>query len=149
MTNEGYHFTECGLDYVWLKGGVTIENGPYGETVSIEQADRLLDAIARVLCENVSCIGPDEFKFLRKRLDFSQNALARELETKEQNVHRWETGKTPVPGTAKSAISLLYSYYNRPENAHERRVMAALDRRCTELKVDCNFEGDSWNAKAA
>ena len=43
---ERYHYTECGLDYVYLVNGYTWHQTPYGRGVSIEDADGLHDAIA-------------------------------------------------------------------------------------------------------
>ena len=41
-----YHFTECGLDNVWLKNGFTIKETPFGPAVSFAALEQLLDEIA-------------------------------------------------------------------------------------------------------
>ena len=49
MTNEPYHYTECGLDYVWLRNGFKRHETPYGSGVAITEADQLHKVIARAV----------------------------------------------------------------------------------------------------
>ena len=44
-----YHYTECGLNKVWLLSGYQSHDTPYGKGVSIQNADGLHEAIARWL----------------------------------------------------------------------------------------------------
>jgi hypothetical protein len=59
------HYTDCGLDNVWLLSGFAIERDPrFGELISIQHEDDLLRAIALRLI-NQSATGA-EARFLRK-----------------------------------------------------------------------------------
>jgi len=40
-----YHYTECGLDDVYLLSGYETESTEYGDTVSVKEADALHVAI--------------------------------------------------------------------------------------------------------
>ena len=67
-----YHYTESGLDNVWLLGGVARHETPYGPGVAIDDVDGLNAAIAAWIVERKSYWHGRELKFLRKRLDLSQ-----------------------------------------------------------------------------
>ena len=62
---KGYHYTESGLTNVWLANGYTVRKTKYGEGVSIQDADGLHRALARVLSNKARLTGT-EVRFLRK-----------------------------------------------------------------------------------
>ena len=103
-----YHYRECGLDYVWLENGYVMSDGPHGQTVSFMDIDGLHALIGQAIASSKDRMQPNEIRFLRHELDLSQGALAHLLGTEEQNVHRWETGKTKIPGPAQNLLALLY-----------------------------------------
>ena len=107
MEGAPFHYTDCGLDNVWLYGGVRYHDTAYGPATSIHNIDELHDAIGMSIVRSDGMSGA-EFRFLRVELDLSQRALASLLGTMEQNIHRWETGKTELPGPA---IMALKGYY--------------------------------------
>jgi putative transcriptional regulator len=47
-----YHYTECGLDNVWLTNGFTKKQTAYGEAVAIAHADALHKLLAEDLINN-------------------------------------------------------------------------------------------------
>ena len=93
-----YHYTESGLDNVWLENGYTKHKTPYGVGVSIEDVDGLHTAIVHSLINKQGRCTGKEFRFLRTFLGLSQLSLAqRVLFTTEQSVSLWErTGKVPA-----------------------------------------------------
>jgi len=67
--NKPYHYTQCGLDDVYLMNGYHEQDTPYGKGVSIDNADDLHKAIAMQLCLKKAELHPKEFRYLRKMMD--------------------------------------------------------------------------------
>lgn len=101
-----YHYTECGLNKVYLINGFDEIQSPYGVAVRIHDAEGLHKAIAKFLCKQSHLTGAG-FRFLRKEMDLSQFALGKLLGVTDQAVAKWEkTGR--VSKTADRFIRLLY-----------------------------------------
>lgn len=60
-----HHYTECGLDNVWLANGFTKKKTAYGEAVSITHADGLHQLLAEDLINKHARLTGKEFRFLR------------------------------------------------------------------------------------
>jgi putative transcriptional regulator len=104
-----YHYTESGLDNVWLMGsGVEIVDLPSGRHLKINDIEGLHHAIGMTLVKEKKNLTGKEIRFLRQELLLSQVVLAKLLDVTEQTVHRWETGKAEIPKPAESLIRFLY-----------------------------------------
>ena len=105
-----YHYTESGLDNVWLKGGFEVHQTAYGEGVSIKHMDELHKVIGMSIAASFHRMNPEELRFLRVEMELSQKRLAELLHVESQAVARWENGKTKggVPGPAELMIRNLY-----------------------------------------
>jgi DNA-binding transcriptional regulator YiaG len=101
-----YHYTEVGLQNVWLANGYHVKETKYGNAVSIEDADGLHLAIGRRLARKSHLTGA-EFRFLRKELDLSQHRLADLLGTTEQTIALWER-RGKIPKTADRMFRAIY-----------------------------------------
>jgi putative transcriptional regulator len=101
-----YHYTEIGLRNVWLENGYNVRETPYGDSVSIEDADGLHKVIGRSLAQKAYLTGA-EFRFLRKELDLPQHRLANLIGTTEQTVALWER-RGKIPKTADRMIRAIY-----------------------------------------
>lgn len=145
---ERYHYIDCGLDNVWLIGGVERMETPYGPATSIHDLDELHYAIAMDIISSKKMKGA-EFRFLRMELELSQKGLAEILRATEQQIHRWENDKCEIPGPAQVALS---SYYL--ESMDEGSRMKDLLDRYAELDnlIDGNGErlfslnNDHWES---
>jgi DNA-binding transcriptional regulator YiaG len=106
-----YHYTMCGLDYVYLRNGYRDHDTAYGPGISIEKADALDRVIAtRVLTSHARLRG-QEVRFLRSLLARSQADLAARLGVKRITVARWEGGpNTPIPGPADRLLRLFTAH---------------------------------------
>jgi DNA-binding transcriptional regulator YiaG len=96
-----HRYKECGLPNVWLENGYKVKQTPYGEIVSVPNADSLL----RVLANNLACkksrFTGRELWFIRTVLCLSQKNLARLLGTTEESLSLWEkNGRMPKAGEA-------------------------------------------------
>ncbi len=105
---EPYHYTECGLDDVYLMNGYEVHETAYGTGVSVNNVDGLHRAIARRLCSSKTELHPRELKFLRKMMDLTQAELAQLLRCDYQTVARWERGQAGIPGAADLLVRAFY-----------------------------------------
>jgi DNA-binding transcriptional regulator YiaG len=91
-----YHYTESGLDNVWLANGYRVKETPYGRGVAVADVDDLHAVIARWLVNKPGRLTGKEFRFLRIQLGMAQRNLADMIDVTEQSVSLWErTGKVP------------------------------------------------------
>jgi len=109
-SSHPYHYTECGLDYVYLAGGVETRQTPFGDQLTIVNQKGLHRAIGKFLVARKKELTGKEVRFLRHEMDMSQPTLARYLGVTDQTVHNWEIGKTTqVPEPAARMIRMIYS----------------------------------------
>lgn len=101
-----YHYTESGLDNVWLENGYTKRRTPYGVATAVQDVDGLYKVIGRTLALKGHLTGA-EFRFLRKRLGLSQARFAALIGKTEQAVALWER-KGNVPETDSRMLCAIY-----------------------------------------
>ena len=105
---EGFHYTACGLDYVFLRNGYAIRDTKYGPAVAIQDVDALHSAIARTIISSPDQIRGQEVRFLRSVLSLSQEGLGRVLQESRPTVARWEgEPEKGIPGASDSALRLF------------------------------------------
>ena len=102
-----YHFTECGLDNVWLQNGFSHKDTAYGPAVSFAALDELLDAIAMHLVRKPGRLTGKEFRYLRSHMHLSQAAMGKLQGVSEQNISLWER-RGRVPKSNDTLQRLLY-----------------------------------------
>ncbi len=85
-----YHYTDSGLDNIYLVNGFEEHGTPYGRAVSIEDMEGLHDTIGRRIIEGSAPLSGKELRFLRHELDLSQKRLAQLLGVSDQTVARME-----------------------------------------------------------
>jgi DNA-binding transcriptional regulator YiaG len=128
-----YHYTECGLDYIYLVNGFKYVETPRGKGVVIEDVEGLHRAIGMVLVEERKDLTGEEFRFLRHELNMTQLHLASVIGVDVQSVARWEKGhvKGPIDRPAQHLLRLLYREYldGNPKIKESLRVLAELDER--------------------
>jgi DNA-binding transcriptional regulator YiaG len=111
LSNKPYQYKECGLDDVYLLNGYTEHKTPYGNGVSIDNADALHKAIALHICCDKPLIRGIEFRFLRKLMDMTQAEMAVLFGCDSQTVARWEKGESDIKGTIDRVIRILVLGY--------------------------------------
>jgi DNA-binding transcriptional regulator YiaG len=105
-----YHYTDSGLDNVYLENGYTIHQTPYGEGVSIKDTEGLHKLIGEWLVDLPKPLNGAELRFLRLQMEMTQRSLAGVLGCEEQAVRRWEKARAKaIQGPADRLVRLLYS----------------------------------------
>lgn len=106
-----YHYTECGLDNVYLLNGFEPVDTPRGLGVTIRNREGLHRAIGLWLVRDKRNLTGKEFRFLRHELNLTQQNLAELLGVNVQAIARWEKGRTkePIDGPAQRMLRLMYS----------------------------------------
>ena len=103
-----HHYTMCGLDYVYLKSGVTKHETDYGSGISVKNGDELDRVIAGYVITSLARLRGQEVRFLRAILHHSQTELAACLGVKRITVARWEGAvNTPIPGPSDRLLRLV------------------------------------------
>jgi DNA-binding transcriptional regulator YiaG len=107
-----YHYTESGLENVYLENGFHIHKTPYGEGVSIQNTAGLHKAIGKWLVAHPHPLNGAELRFLRTEMDLTQRDLAGIIGATEQTLRLWEKNRGKhIPGTADRLLRALYSEF--------------------------------------
>jgi DNA-binding transcriptional regulator YiaG len=105
-----FHYTQCGLDDVYLAGGVQVEETPYGEAFSVEHANELHEAIAKSIINDPRPLRGQEARFLRVMLHLSQEAMAKALGVDRATIIRWERARDKALSTMQdTAVRTTYA----------------------------------------
>jgi DNA-binding transcriptional regulator YiaG len=126
-----YHYTESGLDNVWLENGYTKHETAYGVGVSIQDTEGLHRAIGQWIVSLPKPLNGAELRFLRLEMDTTQKNLAGILGADEQAVRRWEKARTKaMNGSADLLLRALYSEYVNKSSRIRRMIdrLAELDQ---------------------
>jgi DNA-binding transcriptional regulator YiaG len=110
---DRYHYTESGLDNVWLLGGFRTEHDEeYGDLLYIEDVEGLHKVVAETLLMRKSPLNGAEFKFLRKYCELSQVDAANIIQSNEQSIAKWEKSRDKVVGN-RPAEALFRTFIAR------------------------------------
>lgn len=149
--HESLHYTQCGLDNVFLLNGyawISLQGGE--EVLSVEDVEGLHAAIAKAIVESPEPLDAQTFRFLRKYLDMAQRQVAMMLELGEDIVSLWERAKSPIPRSADIVLRALAQEHcngnSRVTTLVER--FNQLDREAHEHTIQlCKREGH-WQEAA-
>ena len=106
-----YHYTESGLQHVWLKSGYAVRRTPYGKGIAIQDVAGLHKAICSAIARKPSLTGA-ELRFLRKEMGMSQHGLGELLGVTGQTVALWER-KGRLPKSVDRLLRLIYVEHDK------------------------------------
>ena len=149
------HYTDCGLDNVWLASGYKIKNTKYGRAVAVIDIDSLHKLLANNLIEKKGILTGKEFKFLRVQLSLTQRGLGTLLGGVSENaVSLWER-KDSVPAIHDHWLRMLaiakYSGHTKVADAiavlqavekliFQKYVVKGIEKRRVEIVEDSEIE---------
>ena len=141
-----YHYTESGLENIWLVNGYDEYDTLEGKGVGIHDIDGLHHVIAQGIIDKPAPLTGKEFRFLRLELDLSQKAVGDLMDKSDQMVAKWEKEKNDVPVLADAAMRNFYSEkVNGTSIAGILERLKDLDRQLHEhqLKLE-EIQGEGW-----
>lgn len=143
-----HHYTESGLDNVYLENGYKSHNTPYGEGISIQDTEGLHKAIGKWLIETPCPLNGAELRFLRLELEMTQRNLAAILGAEEQALRRWEKARTKaIPGPADRLLRGLYSEFSFGDGSLRAIVNRLAELDCTgKTNIHLRETDDHWLA---
>ncbi len=104
-----YHYTESGLQNVWLMGVEIFECECGKNFAFIPCAQELHNKIVGLLLEKENQLSGREIRFLRKHMGLKAKDFARELGVGKVTVSRWESGEYSPSESFDRFIRLLYA----------------------------------------
>jgi len=153
---QPYHYRGCGLDDVYLTSGFEVTQTAYGPAVTILDVPGLHLAIGQRLITDSKPLSAREFRFLRKNMDLTQEALAERLRIDAQTVARYEKDQTAIPGPVDGLMRMMFALYVMPKKQRDailEEVKAILEDEPSESATGArsDFEhdpDDGWNGRA-
>ncbi len=117
-----YHYTDGGLQNVWLENGYVEKKTPYGKAVAFQDLEGLAKAICLALARKPGKLTGAEFRYVRSTMLLSQKSLGVMLGYTEQAVAKWEKfGKIP------KAIDLYLRVMYLAKNDGNKRISTMID----------------------
>ena len=114
-----YHYTECGLNNIYLINGFNITQSENGdEEIFIHDIHGLHKAIGETLIFKQGLLTGNEIKFIRTTLDLSQKGLGQLLGLDYQTILGWEKNKNPISKTADHFLRIIFFSYLNKESDH-------------------------------
>lgn len=146
-----YHYTDSGLDNIWLTNGYE-EHQEDGETfVGIHDIEGLHEQIGLTIANKPTKVTSQEFKFLRLELNLSQAKLGALLDVSDQTIARWEKGEIEVSRISDVIVRGLYkeSLDNDSDISQILNILSDLDIRENTERLEFEETNHSWHRKAA
>lgn len=124
-----YHYTECGLDNVYLHN-ISIVSDVNGEQVfQIPRINQLHNLIAQCLLNKKGLLNGKEIRFLRTNAGLMQSGLSKLLGKEAQAVGRWERNEHPIDRTTDMLLRMIIGRQmgidTNPENISELTFQTA------------------------
>ncbi len=128
LCKEPLHYTDCGLDNIYLKNGFSWENDEEDRYLTVSDIDGLHRAIGLHIVLARKAPSGKEMRFLRNELSMSQADLARTLGVSDQSVARWEKGQSEANGAAVLGLRFIYLLSLVPAKQREKLMDSLLER---------------------
>ena len=110
QTHTGkYHYTESGLQNVWLDGVEMFECDCGENFAFIPCTQELHKLIAGILLKREDQLSGREIRFLRKYMGMKAKDFANRLGVKNVTVSRWENGEIIPPESIDRLIRFFYA----------------------------------------
>ena len=139
-----YHYTECGLDYMFIEGAVIIGDQADEEVAKIPAIGRLHRVIAEGIVTHPTKMTGQELRFLRSEMGLTQAQLAAILKVTLLTVSRWERNETPVNDAAEMLVRLHSVAKLRLDidlDVESVSGMVTAAARTQEIRIDGNNPG--------
>ena len=149
-SRENHNYKESGLSRVTLVGIPVNRCESCGETeLVIPQIQKLHALIARSLMLKPTRLMPEEIRFLRKQLGFSQPDLAGICGVTAETVCRWEAGKIEMSLPAERLLRVLVGV-REPVASYAMDDIAQMGvRKAEHLRLRVERRHEEWAERRA
>lgn len=146
-----YHYTESGLENIYLKNGFVCTEEDGEEFVSFTNFDGIHQAIAIAICSQKKWMSAAQLKFLRKEFNLSQTGLGQLIYCDRQSIARWEKGEIEIPHLADVMLRALYLESIDKESHVSLTIESLADAEIADMqnKVCLEENQGEWKAIAA
>ncbi|CRL46142.1 hypothetical protein SGGMMB4_04491 [Sodalis glossinidius str. 'morsitans'] len=103
-----HHYTDCGLETVWLTNGYRCEKHAVRIQIEIEDKPALHQVLAKLLINRRNLLSCHEIHFLRREMSMSVHELASVMGVQSEVIERWERGETGLPRVADVSLRALF-----------------------------------------
>ena len=104
---DRYHYTECGLDDVFIADLPVVIDHHEEETIAIPYINDLHRAIARLIVESPTTMTGKRLRFLRTEMGLTMAELGRIVHKDHQTIGRWERSENPIDANAEAVLRLI------------------------------------------
>ena len=102
-----HHYTECGLQNVFIKGITTMIDDDGDDVIQIPAVNTLHRVIAEGIVRHAKGMDGTELRFLRSEMGYTQSELAALVHRDKQSIGRWERSETEIDSVAEAVIRKL------------------------------------------
>lgn len=107
--NQTYHYTECGLENVYLEGVELLVCEQCGAVSPIiPKIEELHSRIAQTIINNPGMLSGSEVKFLRKQLGVKARDWALYIRIDPSTLSRWENENQQIGPQSDMLVRMLY-----------------------------------------
>jgi len=106
---DKHHYTECGLNYVFLEGVDVCECTCGEKFVIIPAMPQLNSLIGFSLIKKKALLNGQEIRFLRKNMGLTATKLSKIIGVDNATVSRWENGNQTITKPHDRLVKLVYS----------------------------------------
>jgi len=141
-----YHYTDSGLDNVYLLGGVELYTcDACGQaSYSIYDIEGLHRELALILIQKLGPLNSKEFRYLRSYLEFSAKDFSAEIDKTPKTISEWETGKSPIPGVVDHLIRRMVATNKKMGNYQVRELSEKLDNPKKIGRIEASMKAKVW-----
>ena len=152
MKKNLFHYTQSGLDYVYLSGGVIHEKNEYGDFFTIKDIDNLHHLIGHEIITSPRPLRGQELRFLRSLIDCSQKTLGELMGVTRDTLAKHEADRNKqLPGPMDRMLRVIY--VNRTGNNKAlQEIMRLLDEIAEQeyqRDLKLTHRKDSWEKPKA
>lgn len=145
-SNQTVAYDFGGLPHVALRGiDIRVCANGHAEYV-IPMIEGLHKAIASELSVKPSRLTPEEIRFMRKYLGWSQIDFAKRMGVTPESASRWESGSVLMAPTAERLLRLMVMTVEPVQNYRNFDLFAKLSDKRGPARMKLSRQGNTWKA---
>lgn len=155
IKSEPFHYTQCGLDDVYLLSGFKLTETEYGTAFSIQNIEALHEAIAHSLVTRDGTLSAREIRFLRKQLNMTQCQFGDLMGVGDQMVARLEKGQSKIATSAELLLRAHFLIHALPDEESVRELKNSMKELLSAVRATRpnrllfnSVHGESWEEAA-